>query len=123
MFDIGNVKRIFDKYDVKRILWYVDYPEKPHWKKPFGPADLETGLVDFYSQPASLLYVHMPYCPKQCLFCNCKTIISGNYSLVHNYLDGLYKEIRLHIDFCERNGLKPNITEMHLGGGSPTYIN
>lgn len=123
MDDYERVKKIFEKHDVKRILWYTDYPEKPHWNKPFGLADLETGLIDFHAQPASLLYVHMPYCHTQCYFCNCKTIISLDYKNVQNYLAYLYREIELHAEFCRSRGLTLNITEIHLGGGSPTYMN
>lgn len=122
MFDIERAQSIFKKYKIKKIVWYPDYPEKVHWTKPFHLADFEAGLRDFHSQSASLLYVHMPYCPKQCLFCNCKTVISPNYSDVQNYLSWLYREIRMHVGFCERHGINPNITEMHLGGGSPTYL-
>lgn len=122
MFDIERAKAIFKKYKIKKIVWYPDYPEKVHWTKPFSPSDFEEGLLDFYSQPASLLYVHMPYCPRQCLFCNCKTIISLDYNNVENYLEWLYKEIKMHVDFCSRKGLEPHISEIHLGGGSPSYL-
>jgi len=122
MFDVEKVSNIFQKYNVQRILWYTDYPEKPHWKNPFGLVDLEVGLRDFHAQPASLLYVHMPYCHTQCYFCNCKTIISLDYKNVQNYLTFLFKEIEMHVEFCDRNGLTPNISEIHLGGGSPTYM-
>ena len=44
MFDVEKVSNIFQKYNVQRILWYTDYPEKPHWKNPFG-------LVDFVWEP------------------------------------------------------------------------
>lgn len=123
MLDIERVKNVFQKYNVQRILWYTDYPEKPHWKKHFRQADLEIGLKDFYTQPTALLYVHMPYCHTQCLFCNCKTIISLDYGNIQRYLLYLYKEIEMHRDFCDRNGFTPNISEIHLGGGSPTYMN
>lgn len=123
MFDVQKAGHIFQKYNVQRILWYTDYPEKPHWKKPFGRVDLEAGLKDFYAQPAALLYVHMPYCHTQCFFCNCKTIISLDYKNIQSYLTYLYKEIEMHKEFCDRNGLTSNISEIHLGGGSPTYMN
>ena len=123
MFDVERAKSIFAKYKIKKIVWYPDYPEKVHWVHPFRQADFEAGLKDFHSQPASLLYVHMPYCSAQCLFCNCKTIISRDYQNVRNYLEWLYKEIKMHADFCQNNGLRPSISEIHLGGGSPTYMN
>lgn len=122
MLDIKRVESVLSKYRIKKIVWYPDYPEKVHWVKPFGPADLEAGLMDFYSQPTSLLYLHMPYCPKQCLFCNCKTVIDTDYRNVETYLQWLYREIDMHADFCQKNGIDPHISEVHYGGGSPTFM-
>lgn len=123
MFDAERVRSILNKYHIKKIVWYPDYPEKVHWTNLFGPADFERGLRGFYAQPTSLLYLHMPYCPKQCLFCNCKTVIDTNYRNVEIYLEWLYKEIKMHVDFCQRNGINPHISEVHFGGGSPTFMN
>lgn len=122
-FDVERASVIFGKYNIKPIVWYPDYPEKVHWKQPFTQDDYKAGLRDFHAQETSLLYLHMPYCPKQCLFCNCKTVISRDYEKVHSYMDWLYKEIKMHVDFCLENGLRPQVTEMHLGGGSPDYLN
>lgn len=121
--EIEKARAVFQKYQIKKIVWYPDYPEKVHWKNPFSQDDFKAGLRDFYAQPASLLYLHMPYCPEQCLFCNCKTVISRDYKNVHSYMDWLYKEIKMHVDFCRENSLPSHISEMHLGGGSPTYLN
>lgn len=124
MLDL-NIERmacVLNKYRIKKIVWYPDYPEKVHWINPFGSADFEAGLRDFHAQPTSLLYLHMPYCPKQCLFCNCKTVIDNNYRNVEIYLDWLYKEIEMHLEFCRKNGIQPHITEVHYGGGSPTFM-
>lgn len=123
MFKAEAIKAVFDKYEIPRILWYVDYPEKPHWGKPFGPNEFKMALPDLYKQETALLYLHLPYCHTQCYFCNCKTIISLDYKQVENYLEYLYREIDLHADFCIQNGITPNFTEMHFGGGSPTYLN
>lgn len=123
MLDVERVRSILNKYRIKKIVWYPDYPEKVHWTKPFGLADFEGGLRNFHAQPTSLLYLHMPYCPKQCLFCNCKTVIDTNYRNVEIYLEWLYKEIKIHVDFCQKNGIDPHIGEVHFGGGSPTFMN
>ncbi len=122
MLDIERVRSVLNKYRIKKIVWYPDYPEKVHWTNPFGPADFEEGLRDFHAQPTSLLYLHMPYCPKQCLFCNCKTVIDTDYRNVEIYLEWLYKEIQMHADFCQKKGINPHITEVHYGGGSPTFM-
>ncbi|MDP3792404.1 MAG: oxygen-independent coproporphyrinogen III oxidase [bacterium] len=124
MFDIERARGIFEKYRIKKIVWYPDYPEKVHWvnRPQFRMEDFETGLREFYLQPTSLLYLHFPFCPKQCLFCNCKTKIIDNYAPVQPYLKSLLKEIKMHTYFCERNGIQPHITEVHYGGGSPTFM-
>lgn len=122
MLNVERVGSILKKYRIKKIVWYPDYPEKVHWTKPFGPNDFENGLRNFYAQPTSLLYLHMPYCPKQCLFCNCKTVIDTNYQNVEIYLGWLYREIQMHADFCEKNAINPHISEVHFGGGSPTFM-
>jgi len=122
MFDIERARELFKKHPIKQITWYPDYPEKTHWTNPFSHSDFEAGLRSFHAKPTSLLYLHMPYCPKLCLFCNCKKVITSDYTKVHNYMDWLYREMRMHINFCRDNGLTPNISEIHLGGGSPDYI-
>ncbi len=123
MFDIERVQDLYRKYRIKPITWYPDYPEKSYWKNPFSLADYETGLLSFHAQPTSLLYLHMPYCPKLCLFCNCKKVITSDYGDVHAYMDWLYKEMKMHINFCLSHDIRPNISEIHLGGGSPDYVN
>jgi len=121
-FELERAKTIFQKYRIKKIVWYPDYPEKTHWTNPFKPEDFEQGLRNFYAQPTSLLYLHMPYCSRQCLFCNCKTVIVANYWYVGTYLNWLYKEIELHLDFCRKNGISPHISEVYFGGGSPSFM-
>lgn len=123
MLDIERIRYILNKYRIKKIVWYPDYPEKVHWINPFESADFEAGLRNFHAQSTSLLYLHMPYCPKQCLFCNCKTVIDTNYRNVEVYLEWLYKEIQMHVDFCQKNDITHHISEVHFGGGSPTFMN
>lgn len=105
---------------------YVEYPHKSHWTESFGETGFKAGLESLctYAKNApTLLYVHMPYCQKQCYFCTCRVEISLKYEDVHNYLQVLYKEIDLLKAFFDEKGIRPNFKEIHLGGGTPTYIN
>jgi len=49
-------------------------------------------------------------------------VITTEYSRVRNYLNLLYREIELLKEFFDENGIAPNIQEIHLGGGSPTFV-
>jgi oxygen-independent coproporphyrinogen-3 oxidase len=47
---------------------------------------------------------------------------TNNYNKVKNYLNILYKEIDAFAQFVIDNNIPLSIKEIHLGGGSPTFI-
>jgi len=96
------------KYGTTAFM-YTEYPHKRFWEKGPRRHDL--------SQNPSLLYVHIPYCPKLCYFCTCHMSITNDYSKIERYMEYLYKELKLV------KLLEPNVKEIHLGGGSPTMLN
>lgn len=121
--DEQRILSIVNKHSIQKINWYVEYPHKDQWKFDFHPSDFSHALKSLFSSPSALLYLHMPYCHTQCNFCNCKTIISLDYGKVKSYLEFLMRELDLYSNFCTNNGITSNIREIHMGGGSPTYIN
>lgn len=116
-------QRLIEKYGARANM-YVEYPLPRFWSEEFGEEGLTRGLIDLFSTPdvPVQLYVHMPYCRTQCWFCTCHVLISKKYDDVKEYLQYLYKEIALYRDFFARYGIVPNFKEIHLGGGSPTYL-
>jgi len=82
--------------------------------------DLITGVLQGLSssQPISL-YIHLPYCPQLCYFCACNKIISSKTEDIDNYLSALEREIDLIKNILP---LEIEIHELHLGGGSPSYL-
>ncbi len=66
------------------------------------------------------LYIHIPFCESLCYYCACNKIITKHYDRALNYLDLLEKEIELQTNFL---GQRQTVSQLHLGGGSPTYIN
>ncbi|MEK7790362.1 MAG: oxygen-independent coproporphyrinogen III oxidase [Deltaproteobacteria bacterium] len=113
-----------EKYAVPAFM-YIEYPHKSFWSESFGEQNFKNSLISLFNykkDPSILLYVHIPYCQKQCYFCTCHTIIDSDYEKVKSYLEILYREIELYRDFFEKNAIHPNIREIHLGGGSPTYV-
>ena len=70
-----------------------------------------------------MLYVHFPYCPSLCSYCTCFKIIKSDYGHVDEHFPFLLQNIKLLKNFYAKNSIKYDIKSVHLGGGSPTYLN
>ena len=68
-------------------------------------------------EPLSL-YLHLPFCRSQCLFCACHVVISPHYERALPYLQLLGREIDMVAD---RLAPRRRVSQLHLGGGTPTY--
>lgn len=66
------------------------------------------------------LYVHLPFCASICYYCACNKVITRDHSRSSRYLDYLEKEIRLQSSYLPRSR---RVTQLHLGGGTPTFLN
>jgi len=104
---------------------YNEYPHKSFWSPAFAEQDLKTAYSALGSSPedvSQLLFLNVPFCKKQCLFCICHTIITQDYDRVQAYLRALCEEINLFHSFCTAQAVTPDIREVHIGGGSPTLL-
>lgn len=72
-----------------------------------------------YPERALSLYVHIPFCHKLCYFCGCNKLVTRQTHKADQYLQVLEQEI------IQRASLLKNrtVTQMHWGGGTPTYLN
>ncbi|MDF1485338.1 oxygen-independent coproporphyrinogen III oxidase [Ramlibacter sp. H39-3-26] len=70
------------------------------------------------TQPLSL-YVHIPFCESLCYYCACNKIITKHHDRADAYLRYLGREIDLHTAHC---GTGQVASQLHLGGGSPTFL-
>lgn len=59
------------------------------------------------------LYVHVPFCKSQCIYCNFSRVFKFN--LVNDYIDAIKHEIALLTN-------KKPITSIYVGGGTPSAI-
>ena len=64
-----------------------------------------------YPERPLSLYVHIPFCHKLCYFCGCNKIVTRQQHKADQYLDALEQEI-VH-----------RVSQLHWGGGTPTYLN
>lgn len=121
----GQLVKLTKKYGTTAFM-YTQYPHKRFWNQPSNDALYRQALIGRFSDSenhATMLYLHMPYCEQLCWFCTCHVSITRSYDKVNQYMQFLKKEIECLSLFLKENNLKPDIKEIHLGGGSPTYIN
>lgn len=80
-----------------------------------------TALKSVAERPAEpvALYVHLPFCPVRCLYCACHTTITHDAQRIDRYLDTLAREMDLVAGLL---GPGRELTQLHLGGGTPNYL-
>ena len=65
------------------------------------------------------LYVHVPFCESVCYYCACNKIVTRHHERAASYLDALATELDLVTDAI---GWQRSVAQVHLGGGSPTFL-
>ena len=103
---------------------YTSYPTVPMWdKEGIAKNDwLQSVYRSFEESNRSegiSLYIHLPFCENLCTFCGCHKRITKKHSLEGPYLDSVLKEWILYLKYFK---VVPNIKELHLGGGTPTFF-
>lgn len=124
--DIGNAIAMLtpatlQKYDVSGPR-YTSYPTADRFVEAFTEETYQQTLaqrrVGGVALPLSL-YVHIPFCESLCFYCACNKIITKHHERSAEYLSYLKKEIELHV---QHSGSRQSISQLHLGGGSPTFF-
>jgi oxygen-independent coproporphyrinogen-3 oxidase len=117
----GVTMETLKKYDVSGPR-YTSYPTADRFVEAFTEdaykLALEQRRAVSSTQPLSI-YVHIPFCESLCFFCACNKIITKHHERSVEYLRYLNREIDLHI---EHLGAGQTISQLHLGGGSPTFF-
>ena len=103
---------------------YTSYPTADRFVEAFTAAQYVQALsqrsAGSVGQGGPLsLYVHLPFCESVCYYCACNKIITRHHDRAQAYLDALSVEIDLHV---ERLGRGQPLSQLHLGGGSPTFL-
>jgi oxygen-independent coproporphyrinogen III oxidase len=103
---------------------YTSYPTVPFWDEAgIGINDWKTTAVRAFKESNSTegisLYIHLPFCENLCTFCGCHKRITKRHDVEEPYITTLLKEWDL---YCDLLPAPPNIREIHLGGGTPTFF-
>jgi oxygen-independent coproporphyrinogen III oxidase len=102
---------------------YTSYPTAPEWSGAFGPSEYGAKLVEAgrrRAQEPLSLYVHIPFCHRMCTFCGCNVVIARDAQRADAYITHLEREMRLVADLL---GKRRRVSQLHLGGGTPTFLN
>ena len=113
----------FQKYDVPGPR-YTSYPTVPYW----ADSPTQDQWIQRIAQSldksekegiGAALYIHIPYCESLCTYCGCNTRITRNHSVGNPYVQSVLKEWRLYQKLLNK---KITLSEIHLGGGTPTFL-
>jgi oxygen-independent coproporphyrinogen-3 oxidase len=117
----GVTTETLKKYDVSGPR-YTSYPTADRFVEAFTEDAYKLALEQRRDVGAALplsIYVHIPFCESLCFFCACNKIVTKHHERSVEYLRYLNREIDLHI---EHLGAGQTISQLHLGGGSPTFF-
>ncbi|MDR0633357.1 MAG: oxygen-independent coproporphyrinogen III oxidase [Azoarcus sp.] len=117
IFDPGLIRR----FDINGPR-YTSYPTADRFVEAFDARALTDWLgkraVGGVSRPLSL-YFHIPFCNTICYYCACNKIITKDHGQSAKYLDYLDRELCLQ---AAALGGARQVTQLHLGGGTPTFL-
>lgn len=97
---------------------YTSYPTALEFNENYTDDDFKTAVARYPNRPLSL-YVHIPFCHKLCYFCACNKVITRHQHKADIYLDFLEQEIKTRAELFKNR----HVTQIHWGGGTPTYLN
>ena len=103
---------------------YTSYPTADRFVEAFSETEYKQALTLRKSGLASKkfplsLYVHIPFCESLCYYCACNKIITKHHDRAAKYLRYVTREVDLHAAIL---GTGQPVSQLHLGGGTPTFL-
>jgi oxygen-independent coproporphyrinogen III oxidase len=103
---------------------YTSYPTADRFIEAFAADDYVQALQQRHSGGGAMtlplsLYVHIPFCESLCYYCACNKVITKHHERAAEYLRYLSREVDLHTAHV---GVGQVVSQLHLGGGSPTFL-
>lgn len=103
--------------------YYTSYPTLSEWTEACGREEFVRALGEpTWPKAPTILYVHFPFCARQCYYCICNATITRDRQLIQDYLKCLHKNLDLLFRHLEGNPLRETINSVHIGGGSPSFM-
>lgn len=105
----------------QRAPRYTSFPTADRFIDSFSSVDYARHLqarAESPGQPLSV-YLHIPFCQSLCYFCGCNKKITRDQRHADPYLERLLREIEIVGRYM---GSDRRVSQMHWGGGSPTFL-
>jgi len=114
---------LIEKYNVPGPR-YTSYPTVPFWEhEPLDVTEWTGRLKKAFqisnSSKGIAVYIHLPFCSNMCHYCGCNVRFTQNHEVEVPYLKKVLKEWEIYLNIL---GEQPEIAELHLGGGTPTFF-
>lgn len=105
---------------------YTSYPTVPYWDSNPTEEQWITSLKESIALATeqgtgAAIYAHIPFCESLCTYCGCNTRITRNHAVSNPYISTLLREFELYREKLGFKG-KLRLSELHLGGGTPTFL-
>ncbi|MGH9871202.1 MAG: oxygen-independent coproporphyrinogen III oxidase [Pyrinomonadaceae bacterium] len=120
-----STSELLRKYDVPGPR-YTSYPTILHWdNRPAIEEWLQSvsdtlDLTERHGSGAAI-YVHIPYCRSLCTYCGCNSRITSSTTVGQRYVNTVLREWEIYREQLLRSQPIP-VSELHLGGGTPTFL-
>lgn len=98
---------------------YTSYPTALEFSESFTYDEYVKELLKQDRKTPLSLYFHMPFCRSACYFCGCNVIYTSKTDKMDRYIEYISKEMEILSKFIDTNRI---VTQMHFGGGTPTYF-
>jgi len=115
---------LLEKYDVPGPR-YTSYPTILHWSSPPSIDEWVQSVRESLRNSERLgtgaaIYIHIPYCRSLCTYCGCNSRITTKTSVAEPYLRTVLREWDIYRQ--QLGDLRVPLSELHLGGGTPTFL-
>ncbi|MDP5054552.1 MAG: oxygen-independent coproporphyrinogen III oxidase [Congregibacter sp.] len=99
---------------------YTSYPTAPQFSEGFDLTRYRNWQArkENHADPLSL-YIHVPFCHDVCYYCGCNKVVTRKAGVAAQYLKELTRELHIQSHLVGKD--RP-VTQMHWGGGTPTYL-
>jgi oxygen-independent coproporphyrinogen-3 oxidase len=98
---------------------YTSYPTAPEFNTNFTQDDLIARFKAQDSKRPLSLYTHIPFCRSACYFCGCNVIFTSKEDKKTRYVRYLKEELKI---LSKSLDTSRTVTQMHFGGGTPTFL-
>ncbi|CZE47398.1 oxygen-independent coproporphyrinogen III oxidase [Campylobacter geochelonis] len=98
---------------------YTSYPTALEFSDKISYEEYVNELKNQSSQTPLSLYFHLPFCRSACYFCGCNVVYTSKSEKMDRYIEYVEREMEILSKIIDTNRV---VTQMHFGGGTPTFF-